>query len=158
MTEEKVYYVTAESLKALQEELEHLKNKKIPDISTIIDAARQQGDLSENAEYHQAREDMSWAQGRLRELEYILERVQIITTTSNGNGSGVITIGNTVKIKVGDKEKEYTIVGPQEANPLKGLISNESPIGEALIGHKKGEKIEITTPAGKQIYEILAIK
>lgn len=144
-------------MKSLQEEYEVLKNKTIPEIATRIDAARQQGDLSENAEYHQAREDMSWAQGRLRELDQILENAEIIST-KGGNGNGAVTIGNTVKVLVNEKEKEYMIVGPQEADPLKGLISNESPIGEALIGHKKDEEIEVETPAGKQRYKILEIK
>ncbi len=153
--EQKVYYLTTDSLDALKKELEQLKNKTILEIAARIDSARQQGDLSENAEYHQAREDMSWAQGRLNEIEHILENAKVITKDEK---TGEIAVGSTVKIKVNGKEKEYTIVGPQEANPLKGLISNESPIGEALIGHEKGEKVEITTPAGKQKYEILEVK
>jgi len=156
MTEEKIYYLTADSLASLKEELERLKNKTIPDIAAHIDSARQQGDLSENAEYHQAREDMSWAQGRLAEVEQILSNAKIIT--KGDHAGGTIQVGNTVKLKINGKEKEYTIVGPQEVNPLKGLISNESPIGEALIGHQEGDEVEITTPAGKQTYKIIAVR
>jgi len=155
MTDEKEYYLTPESLVSLREELENLKTKTIPEIANRIDSARQQGDLSENAEYHQAREDMSWAQGRLAEVEHILSNVKLIT---KGEGNGTVQIGNTIKIKTNGKEKEYTIVGPQEANPAKGLISNESPIGEALLGHEKGDEIEIDTPVGKQTYKILELK
>jgi transcription elongation factor GreA len=115
---------------------------------------KQQGDLSENAEYHQAREDMSWAQGRLKELEQIITNSKLITSQKGNN----IVVGSVVVIKINGQEREYTIVGPQEVNPAKGLISNESPLGQALIGHKAGDKIEFKAPAGKQIYEVIKIK
>lgn len=155
MIDEKVYYLTEDSLNNLKKESESLKNKTIPEIAAHIDAARQQGDLSENAEYHQAREDMSWAQGRLAEIEHILSDYQIIQKNSNKFAS--VQIGNTIKVNINNQEKEYTIVGPQEADPSQGLISNESPIGEALIGHSKGDKVKIKTPAGEQIYTIVNI-
>ncbi len=148
-------YLTADSLDVLKQECDELKNKTIPDIAARIDTARQQGDLSENAEYHQAREDMSWAQGRLRELEQILENAQIISKNAQSN---TVAVGHTVKLKVNGGEKEYTIVGPQEADPLKGLVSNESPLGNALLGCAVGDRVEVETPAGKQFYEILAVK
>ncbi|MDO8499515.1 MAG: transcription elongation factor GreA [bacterium] len=155
MDDEKVYYLTEESLAGLKAELETLKNKTIPDIAAHIDSASQQGDLSENAEYHQAREDMSWAHGRLAELEHILSNTQIIS--KNSDKSGTVQIGSTINVEVNDKQREFTIVGPQEANPAQGLISNESPIGEALIGHVKGDLVRIKTPAGEQLYKILNI-
>lgn len=151
----KVHYLSPDSLTALQLECKLLKNQTIPDISARIDAARQQGDLSENAEYHQAREDMSWAQGRLYEVEQILDNAQIIATNGKTN---VVIVGSCVILKVNAAEKEYTIVGKQEADPLHGKISNESPLGEALLDHKVGDKVEVTTPGGKQSYEILQIK
>lgn len=154
--DQQIHYLTPSSLENLKKEKDELENKKIPDIAKRIDEAKQQGDLSENAEYHQAREDMSWAQGRLAEIEQILQNAQIFNKTNGKNDE--VQIGCTVVIKVGGKEKEYTIVGPQEVNPAKGYISNESPLGEALIGHAKGDKVTITTPAGKQIYEIVKIK
>jgi transcription elongation factor GreA len=147
-------YMSAESLAALKEELKTIKDKTIPEIAKRIDEAKQQGDLSENAEYHQAREDMSWTQGRLYELEELINSAEIITAIKGDS----VALGSKVTVKVGDKTKEYTIVGPQEIDLAKGHISNESPIGEALLGHKKGDKVEVSTPAGVQIYEILKIE
>ncbi len=148
-----VHYLSAESLEDLKKELKTLKDIKIPEIAKRIDEAKQQGDLSENAEYHQAREDMSWAKGRLIEVEQILANSQIITHQQ----TGAVSVGSVVKLKTKGIERSYTIVGPQEVNPAKGLISNESPLGNALLGHRVGEKIEITVPAGKIPYEILEI-
>ena len=155
MSDDQIHYLTPQSLTNLKKELEELSDKKIPEIAKRIDDAKQQGDLSENAEYHQAREDMSWAQGRLIELEKIIQNSKVIDKPSSKNS---VTVGSTVVIKVSGKNKEYTIVGPQEANPLKGYISNESPLGEALIGHEQGDKVHVDTPAGKQTYEIVEIK
>jgi transcription elongation factor GreA len=152
--EEPIHYVSAQSLENLKKEFETIKDITIPEIAKRIDEAKQQGDLSENAEYHQAREDMSWAQGRLKELEQIITNSKLIT---NQKGSNIV-VGSVVLLKINGQEREYTIVGPQEVNPAKGLISNESPLGQALIGHKAGDKIEFKAPAGKQIYEIIKIK
>jgi transcription elongation factor GreA len=152
--EEPIHYVSAQSLENLKKEFETIKDNTIPEIAKRIDEAKQQGDLSENAEYHQAREDMSWAQGRLKELEQIITNSKLITSQKGNN----IVVGSVVVIKINGQEREYTIVGPQEVNPAKGLISNESPLGQALIGHKAGDKIEFKAPAGKQIYEVIKIK
>ena len=141
-------------LEALKKEYETVRESTIPDIAKRIDEAKQQGDLSENAEYHQAREDMSWAQGRLKELEQIINNSKII---ANHKGDTIV-VGSCVTVKVEGQEREYSIVGPQEVKPAKGLISNESPLGQALLDHKVGDKVEVTVPAGKQVYEILKIK
>lgn len=151
---EQVQYLTAESLAALKAEYDQLTNVKIPEIAHHIDEARQQGDLSENAEYHQAREDMSWARGRLAELEYIFNNAQIIDKCK----TGAVAVGHTITVKFNGSKKEFTIVGPQEADPAKGKISNESPLGEAFIGHCEGDKIKVQVPAGEIVYEILEIK
>jgi len=150
-----VQYLTEESLKKLKNDLDTLRDKTIPDIAKRIDEAKQQGDLSENAEYHQAREDMSWAQGRLRELEQLIQNAQVIKKSEDNDE---VTIGCTVTVKVNGKPKDYTIVGPQEIDPLKGYISNESPLGQAFLKHGVKDKVEVNTPAGKQVYEIIAIK
>lgn len=155
MIEGKVQYLTAAGLAALQKEFEELKNKSIPDIANRIDDAKQQGDLSENAEYHQAKEDMAWAQGRLMELRRILDNAQLV---EKGSASGVVVVGSTVIVKTKNTSKEYTIVGPQEADPLLGKISNESPLGEAFIGHKKGDVVEVRVPSGTQTFEIVDIQ
>lgn len=152
--DENIHYLSADSLDELKKELLTLKNSTIPEIAKRIDEAKQQGDLSENAEYHQAREDMAWAQGRLMEVEKIINSAKIIVKQS----TGMISIGDSITVEVGGKEKKFTIVGPQEINPSKGLISNESPLGEAFIGHKIGEKVEIIVPSGKMIYLIKEIK
>lgn len=149
-----MHYMTAESLEDLKKELITIKDVTIPDVAKRIDEAKQQGDLSENAEYHQAREDMAWAQGRALELEKIINNASIIVRQK----TDVVTVGSSLLVEVQGKQKNYTIVGPQEINPLKGLISNESPLGEAFIGHKPGDKVEVTTPAGKMVYKILELK
>jgi len=150
-----IQYLTEESLKNLTTELETIRNKTIPDIAKRIDEAKQQGDLSENAEYHQAREDMSWVQSRAAELEQLIQNAQIIEKSAN---TGVVSVGSTVTVKVNGKSKDYTIVGPQEIDPLKGYISNESPLGQAFLKHKAKDKVEVITPAGKNVYEIISIK
>lgn len=153
---DKAQYVSEESYASLTAELDNLKNKKIPEIANRIDEAKQQGDLSENAEYHQAKEDMAWAQGRLLELDQILSNAILISGDRKKN-DGVL-IGNTVVVKLGDKMKKYTIVGPQEADPFKGKISNESPLGQAFLGKSIDDTIEVATPAGTQNYTIIEIE
>ncbi len=150
-----VQYLTEASLKNLKAEIETIRNKTIPDIARRIDEAKQQGDLSENAEYHQAREDMSWIQGRVQELEQLIQNAEIITKSTSND---TVSVGSTVTVKVNGKTKDYTIVGPQEIDPLKGYISNESPLGQAFLKREVKDKVEVVTPAGKQVYEIVAIK
>jgi transcription elongation factor GreA len=152
--DENIHYLSADSLEELKKEFITLKNNTIPDIAKRIDDAKQQGDLSENAEYHQAREDMAWAQGRLIEVEKIINNAKIIVKQS----TGLVSVGDTITVEINGKEKEYTIVGPQEINPAKGLISNESPLGEAFLNHKVGDKVEISVPSGKMTYTIKLIK
>ncbi len=150
-----IQYLTKESLQNLTTELETIRNKTIPDIAKRIDEAKQQGDLSENAEYHQAREDMSWAQSRVQELDQLIQNAQIIEKSTDHN---IVSIGSNVTVKINGKTKDYTIVGPQEIDPSKGYISNESPLGQAFLKHKIKDKVEVMTPAGKNVYEIIAIK
>lgn len=152
--DEPIHYVTAESLAELKKEYETIKNVTIPEIAKRIDEAKQQGDLSENAEYHQAREDMSWTQGRLQELEKIIANASIIVKQK----TDVVSVGSSITVESAGKQKNYTIVGPQEINPINGFISNESPLGEAFLGHKVGEIVEVTIPVGKVQYKILEIK
>ncbi|MFA5127582.1 MAG: transcription elongation factor GreA [Patescibacteria group bacterium] len=153
---DKAQYVSEESYALLKTELDNLKNKKIPEIANRIDEAKQQGDLSENAEYHQAKEDMAWAQGRMLELDQILSNAILINGDRKKNDE--VLIGNTVIAKTGDKTKKYTIVGPQEADPFKGKISNESPLGQAFLGKSIDDVVEVATPAGTQKYTIIEIE
>lgn len=153
---EKIQYLSQDSFDKLQKEQEDIKDQKIPSIANRIDEAKQQGDLSENAEYHQAKEDMAWAHGRLLELSQILSNATIIK--KDESNCDTVSVGHTVEVEFSGKKKEYTIVGAQEADPFKGLISNESPLGGAFVGCTIGDEIEIETPSGKQLYKILNIK
>lgn len=152
--DEPIQYLTAESLENLKKESQIIKDVTIPEIAKRIDEAKQQGDLSENAEYHQAREDMAWIQGRTLELEQIINNAEIIVKKK----SSKVVVGSTIVVEASGKERQYTIVGPQDVNPSKGLISNESPLGEAFLKHEVGDKVEVQTPAGKTVYKIREIQ
>jgi transcription elongation factor GreA len=151
----KKYLLTAEGLQKLQEELKVLINDKRKEVIERIREAAAHGDLSENADYAQAREEQSFIEGRIAEIEEIIKNAEIITT--NGHGS-TVTIGSTVTVKASGQERKYAIVGSNEANPKEGKISNESLVGKALLGRKTHEKFKVTTPAGEIDYEIVNIE
>lgn len=151
----KKYLLTPEGLQKLNEELAELINKKRPEVIERIREAAAHGDLSENADYAQAREEQSFIEGRIQEIEDIVKNAEIITTSGHGN---TITIGSTVEVKAGGQAKKYTIVGSNEANPKEGKISNESLVGKSLLGHKAHDKFKIATPAGDMEYEIISIE
>lgn len=144
-------YVSQEKYNELKEELQKIQKEDMPKTATRIDEAKQMGDLKENAEYHAARERMAWLASRVREIEAILAHAEILETPAGGN---IVQLGSTVLVEVQGKERTYMIVGAQEADPLEGKISNESPIGDALLGAKKGNTIDIPLPAGIQTYTI----
>lgn len=148
----KMYQITDEGKTELETELAELKSRR-GDIADKIAEARDYGDLSENAEYDAAREEQGLVESRIAEIEDILLNAEII---KNGKTSKV-ALGNKVELKTGKKTVVYSIVGPVEADPLEGKISNESPIGEALMGKKVGDKATITTPKGDIAYEIIKI-
>lgn len=150
----KTILLTAQGHKELLEELEDIKANKLPAIIDRVARAREFGDLSENAEYHAARDDHAWIQGRLEELEAILSQAQIVTEGTNGH----INIGSSVIVDVNGSEHEFHIVGEWEADPSAKKISHESPLGKALVGRKAGEKVEVDAPAGKIIYHVKAVK
>ena len=154
--DDKKQFISKEKMTILEGELRRLKEATIPEIAKRIDDAKQMGDLSENAEYHQAREDLAWAQGRAREIQYILTNAEVIGELAAG--SGFVGIGSTLVARANGVNKEYTIVGHQEADPAKGRISNESPLGEAFMGKRAGESVSVRVPAGLQVYDILEIK
>lgn len=156
MVDENTQYISAEKLQALKDEFKELRDIRIAELAKRIDDARQMGDLSENAEYHAAREEMSWAQSRIKELEFILQHAQLIQT--GGDGSKSVSIGSNIVVEINGAKREYAIVGAQEADPLSGKISNESPLGQAFLGKRKGDKVEVQVPAGLQKYVILEIK
>ncbi len=149
-----IQYVSPQKLAQLEAELKALTEKKIPSLAQRIDEARQLGDLAENAEYHAAREEMAWTQSRAKELESILAHAELITPTAHSHAIG---IGSSIVVQAGEKKKTYTIVGAQEADPLQGKISNESPLGAAFLGKRNGEAVGVETPSGRQEYTILEI-
>ena len=151
----KKYLLTKEGLEKLNEELKHLVNNKRKEVIERIREAAAHGDLSENADYAQAREEQSFIEGRIQEIEDIIKNTEIIAT--GGHGS-TVSIGSTVMVKVGGQERKYTIVGSNEANPKENKISNESLVGKALLGRKAHEKFKVVTPAGDIDYEIAAIE
>ena len=153
-------YITRDGLKKLNEELDELKNVKRRDITERIAQAKELGDLSENAEYQSARNDQSFNEGRILELEAVLKNAVIIEELDTK--AGVVCVGSKIKINEdtadGSNEREYHIVGSHEADPSNGKISNESPIGKALLGACKGQVIEIILPKGTIKAEIVEIK
>ncbi|MBE6008549.1 MAG: transcription elongation factor GreA [Lachnospiraceae bacterium] len=156
MTEKKVV-LTVEGLKKMEAELENLKTVRRKEVADKIKEARGQGDLSENAEYDAAKEEQAEIESRIVVLEKMLKNAEVIDEEEIS--SDVISIGSKVKIydKEFEEELEYVIVGSAEANPMAGKISNESPVGKGLLGHKVGETIEVETPAGIAEFEILEI-
>lgn len=155
MAETKKNILTYEGLKALEDELHELKVNRRREVAQKIKEAREQGDLSENAEYDAAKEEQRDIELRIEEIDKILKNAEVVD--DNDGDSSVINVGCTVTIKdlEFNEEMEYKIVGSTEADSLKGKISNESPVGKALIGAQKGETIEVETPAGIIKYEIL---
>ena len=148
-------YLTEEGLVELKKELENLINVRRPENIQAIKEARALGDLSENAEYDAARNEQAQIEGRIQQLEKMLENVSIIAEVSTEK----VGIGNTVSIKYvdDDEEEEYKIVGSQEADPFESKISNESPIAKALLGKKVGDIVDVDSPNGIYQIEITAI-
>jgi transcription elongation factor GreA len=150
--------LTYEGIKKLEEELEHLKTVKRKEVTQKIKTALSFGDLSENSEYDEAKNEQAFVEGRIATLENMLKNAKIID--EDDIKTDFVSIGSIVKVKdleFGD-ELEFTIVGSAEADPMKMKISNEAPIGRGLLGRKVGEKAEIQVPDGTITYEVLEIK
>lgn len=145
---------TAEGLTEIKSELAELGGAKLTAAIERVARARDFGDLSENAEYHAAKEELSFIEGRIEELEGIVLRAEVV---KNKPGKDLIDIGCKVTVTVAGKEHTYEIVGEWEADPMKKKISHTSPLGVALLGKKKGEAVEFEAPAGKVIYQIKKI-
>lgn len=148
-------YITEEKKKALEAELEELKGPKRKEILAALEYAKSLGDLSENAEYHQTREDQGKLEERIKRIEQILLSSEVV----KGGGGDIIEIGSNVVVqKEGTEDKKsYQIVGSEEADMALGKISNRSPFGEALFGKKKGEIISFKTPSGEVNYKIIEV-
>jgi transcription elongation factor GreA len=149
----KLFRLTKSGVEELQAELDTLTAKR-PAIADAIKTARELGDLAENAEYQSARAEQDRVEARISEVENILQNVEII---KKPKGDSKVQLGSTVKLKNDGKTKEFQVVGTVEADPLNGKISDESPIGQALLGKKEGESVEIVTPADTTTYKIVDI-
>ncbi|HYM65928.1 MAG TPA: transcription elongation factor GreA [Patescibacteria group bacterium] len=149
-------HITPEGLAAVQKELDELTTVRRPNIVSKIKAARELGDLSENFEYHAAKNEQGMMEARIRELEAIIKNHVIIETRT---ATGVVGMGSTVRFSEdGADEEMYRIVGPAEADPKVGRVSYESALGKALIGHRVGDEVEIKTPNGAYKVRIVGIE
>ncbi len=152
-----VYYLTPEGARKLREELEYLKTEKRAELAARLRAAIQMGDLSENADYIATKEEQGFVEGRIQQLEHILRHAVFI---ENNGHKDVVELGARVTLQEEgyDDEETYTIVGATEADPLRGLISNESPMGRALLGKRVGDVVEVQAPNGTMRFKIVRIE
>jgi len=150
-------FLTKEGLEALKKELALLQGKKQPELIKRVAKAREFGDLTENAEYSNAREELSFVEGRVAELEELLAKAKLIVEDKGNAKCAEVKLGSKVGVKVSGKEHLFTVVGEWEADPMLKKISHSSPLGKALLGKKIGDKVEVEAPAGKIIYEVKKI-
>jgi len=148
-------YLSKERFDELTAELAELKTAKRIEIAQRLKTAKEYGDLSENSEYAEAREEQAAVETHIAELEDLLKNVEIVTKTKGGD---TVQVASTIVVKKGGKEMTYTIVGSYEADPLAGKISDESPLGKAFMRKKVGDKVSVATPAGTVTYEIMTIE
>ncbi|WP_251443524.1 transcription elongation factor GreA [Veillonella intestinalis] len=156
MAEVKETLLTAEGLKKLEEELAHFKSVRRIEVAQRIKTAIEYGDISENSEYDDAKNEQAFIEGHIIELENKINTAKIIDESTRKN---VVSVGSKVKLfdEEYNEELEYVIVGSSEADPFNNRISNESPVGSAILGKKKGAKVEVNTPDGVATFKILAI-
>ena len=152
---DKKIYLTKEGIAELKKEYEELSNVRRPEVLSRVSQARNQGDLAENAEYVAAREELSFIDGRMDELEELLKQAVVIRDSRVSNGA--VKLGSKVTLRIKEKEETFMLVGEWEADPKEKKISHESPLGKALIGKRVGEKIEVEAPAGRITYNIISI-
>ncbi len=151
--------LTREGLKQLEEELEYLRVVKRQEVAQRLKEAIALGDLSENSEYDDAKNEQAFTEGRILELEKMVRNAKVIEDGEDTQQEGVIVVGSVVKVRdiEFDEEDEYRLVGTVEADPMNNRISNESPVGRALLGHKAGEVIDVEAPVGVIKLEILEV-
>jgi transcription elongation factor GreA len=151
-------FLTRDGLKKLGEELEHLRTVRRAEVAERLHNAQDDGELIENAEYEDAKNEQAFVEGRILQLETMLSNAAIIEAT--GGPDGVVGLGSTVTVKETDsrRSEEYKLVGAVEANPREGRISNESPLGKALLGRKVGDEVKVQAPAGAIKYKITKIR
>ena len=151
-------FLTKEGFQKLQEELDHLRTTKRMEVAARLHEAMEGGELIENAEYEAAKNEQAFVEGRIQELELLLATAQIIEDNGKTKKTDAIQVGTKVTIKEGNFEAEtFTIVGAAEANPREGKISNESPIGKSILGHKIGDTVKVETPGGTYNVKIIKV-
>ncbi|MFZ5854754.1 MAG: transcription elongation factor GreA [Chloroflexota bacterium] len=150
----KPIYLSREGLERARAELEELINVRRPEVAARIHDAKEHGDLNENAEYEDAKNEQAFVEGRIQALEALIKNATII---DDNHSSDHVQIGSTVVVRSPNGEERFTIVGSAEARPNEGRISNESPVGRALLGKKKGDKVLVRVPAGDFTYTIVSI-
>lgn len=151
----KKIYLTKKGFEDLRKEYDEILNKRRPEVVERLSAAREMGDLSENAEYTAAREELAFIDGRIEELEELLKQAELIS--DDNHKTQAVDLGSQVVIKIGEKKETFTVVGEWEADPTEKKISHESPLGKALLGKTVGDEIEVEAPAGKMVYKIVSI-
>lgn len=148
-------YVTRHGLTAMEKELNHLRSIKRPEMVAQMQEAKGTGDWMDQTEYMLIETELAFLDGRIQELKYMIDHAQFI---EQGNEDNVVNMGETVTLQDSDGEiEQYTIVGKAEANPSQGYVSNESPLGKALLGHQVGEEVVVHAPAGEIHYTVLAV-
>lgn len=144
------FHLTADGLQALKDELQELTTSKRGEIAERLKEAKADGDLSENAMYDAARDEQSFVEGRISEIEHIIKHATVISNKATGS----VALGSKVHVELEEGEQQYVIVGSTEANPDKGYISDQSPIGKALLGKKPGDEVQVDVPSGTITYKI----
>ncbi|MBN2503563.1 MAG: transcription elongation factor GreA [Anaerolineales bacterium] len=151
---EKVIYLTKQGLKDLEEELEHLRTVKRAEVADRLKEAIEDYDMEDSTEFHFAKDEQSFVEGRIRTIENMLARVEVI---ESGKSNGQVQLGSTVVVKDGRDMETYIIVGTAEANNRERKISDESPLGRALLGHESGDEVEVMAPAGSFKVKIVKV-
>ena len=160
MAVETKFKMSQERLDQLKEELHYMETVREKEVSEQIKEARSFGDLSENSEYDEAKTEQGKLYSKIAEIKVLLENAEIVEKVDTGAAKGAVTLGSVVKVRDldDDYEETYTIVGSQEANPMDGKVSDDSPFGRGLYGHVAGDKINVDAPAGELHFEILSVE
>ena len=147
-------YLSKDGLEQMRHELQELVNIRRAEVAARIHEAKEHGDISENAEYEDAKNEQAFVEGRIQTLSALIKNAVVI---AENHSTSHVQIGSTVTVHSEDGKEKFTIVGSAEAAPAAGRISNESPVGRALLGHKKGEEVTVSVPAGDYKYKIVSI-
>jgi transcription elongation factor GreA len=159
MAEEKPVYLTESGMQELQAELDHLRSVKRLEVATRIGQAKEYGDISENAEYEDAKNEQAFVEGRIRTLESVLNRARLLREDAGNGGNHIVRLGSRITTVDGYDEREtWQLVSSAEANAAHGRISDESLVGQALLGRRVGDKISVQAPAGTMTFTIVAIE